>query len=107
MPWRSRGHRRFRWPCLLADELAEPCYRRAAGAPRIWRRDLVPWVTRTNNAARPRCRIDAGRTPVALLSGDYDYSAPPKDGRTLAGLIPGSFFKVMPGLGHFPMCEES
>ncbi|MES0172563.1 alpha/beta hydrolase [Mesorhizobium sp. M0006] len=51
-------------------------------------------------------RIDSARTPVALLSGTYDYSATPEDGARLAKLIPGSLFVTMDGLGHFPMCEH-
>jgi pimeloyl-ACP methyl ester carboxylesterase len=50
--------------------------------------------------------IDTGRVPVSLLTGEYDYSATVEDGRALAGLIPGSRFVPMPGLGHFPMCEH-
>jgi len=51
-------------------------------------------------------RIDARKTPVALLSGTYDYSATPEDGARLAKAIPGSLFIRMDGLGHFPMCEN-
>ncbi|MBN9179749.1 MAG: alpha/beta hydrolase, partial [Microbacterium sp.] len=51
-------------------------------------------------------RIDGARTPIALLSGTYDYSATPEDGARLARLIKGSLFVTMEGLGHFPMCEN-
>ncbi|HRO59273.1 MAG TPA: alpha/beta fold hydrolase, partial [Burkholderiaceae bacterium] len=50
--------------------------------------------------------IDAGRTPLWLLSGDYDYSATPADGRRVAEAIPGARFVEMNGLGHFPMTED-
>lgn len=50
--------------------------------------------------------IDARRTPVYLLTGDYDYSAPPASTERLAAAIRGSEFVVMQGLGHFPMTEN-
>ena len=50
--------------------------------------------------------IDPRRVPVALLTGSYDYSAPPDDARRLADLIPGATFELMPRLGHFPMVED-
>jgi pimeloyl-ACP methyl ester carboxylesterase len=50
-------------------------------------------------------RIDGRKCPVALLSGAYDYSATPEDGRRIAALIPGATVKLMPDLGHFPMIE--
>jgi pimeloyl-ACP methyl ester carboxylesterase len=50
-------------------------------------------------------RIDGTRCPVALLSGAYDYSATPEDGRRIGALIRGATVKLMPDLGHFPMIE--
>lgn len=44
--------------------------------------------------------------PIHLLTGEFDYSASPDDTRRIAGLIKGSVFKTMPGLGHFPMIEH-
>ena len=51
-------------------------------------------------------RIDTARVPLQLLTGEYDYSAPPEQGEELARLIPGAEFRRMPGLGHFPMTED-
>lgn len=95
---------------LMSPLSPESDRRRAAwiysqGAPGIYGGDLAFYSDEFDGAAIAG-KIDAQRTPVALLSGDYDYSATPKDGERLADLIPGSFFKVMPGLGHFPMCEN-
>lgn len=50
-------------------------------------------------------RIDGAKIPVALLSGAYDYSATPEDGRRIGALIRGATVKLMPDLGHFPMIE--
>ncbi|HEY8496731.1 MAG TPA: alpha/beta hydrolase, partial [Limnochordales bacterium] len=38
--------------------------------------------------------------------GEYDYSASPASTRRLAGRIRGCRFRVLPGLGHFPMTED-
>ncbi|MBA3478573.1 MAG: alpha/beta hydrolase, partial [Lautropia sp.] len=51
-------------------------------------------------------RIDTSRTPLWLLTGEYDYSATPADSRRIADAIPGAHFQSMPGLGHFPMVEN-
>jgi pimeloyl-ACP methyl ester carboxylesterase len=95
---------------LMSPLSPESDRRRAAwiysqGGPGIYGGDLAFYSDEFDGAFIAG-RIDARRTPVALLSGDYDYSATPEDGRKLAALIPGSFFRVMPGLGHFPMCEN-
>jgi len=95
---------------LMSPLSPEADRRRAAwiysqGAPGIYGGDLAFYSDEFDGAFIAG-RIDASRTPVALLSGGYDYSATPNDGRKLASLIPGSFFKEMPGLGHFPMCEN-
>lgn len=51
-------------------------------------------------------QVDAAATPVALLSGNYDYSATPEDGARLAKLIPAALHIIMDGMGHFPMIEH-
>jgi pimeloyl-ACP methyl ester carboxylesterase len=50
--------------------------------------------------------IDTSRCQVHLLSGEYDYSAPPSMGEAAHAAIEGSTFEVMHGLGHFPMAEN-
>lgn len=75
------------------------------GGPGIYPGDLAFYSDEFDGAVTAP-RIDAGRTPVALLSGTYDYSATPADGAKLAGLIPGALHLVMDGLGHFPMTEH-
>lgn len=95
---------------LMSPQSPESYRRRAAwiysqGAPGIYGGDLAFYSDEFDGAVIA-AKIDAETTPVALLSGDYDYSATPADGRTLAGLIPGAYFEEMRGLGHFPMCEN-
>lgn len=50
--------------------------------------------------------IDTRRTPLWLMTGDYDYSATPADSRRVAQEIAGAQFTEMQGLGHFPMTED-
>lgn len=75
------------------------------GAPGIYPGDLAFYSDEFDGeVVAPR--IDAAETPVAFLSGTYDYSATPEDGARLSELVPGSLFVTMDGLGHFPMCEN-
>lgn len=51
-------------------------------------------------------KIDTSRCKVALLSGEYDYSATPEMTAAVAKAIVGSHFTLMKGMGHFPMIEN-
>jgi len=51
-------------------------------------------------------RIDTKQCPVLMLTGEYDYSCTPEISRATAAKIPGAEFKVMRGMGHFPMAEN-
>lgn len=75
------------------------------GGPGVYPGDLAFYSDEFDGAVTAPA-IDATRTPVALLSGTYDYSATPADGAKLAALIPGALHIVMEGLGHFPMTEH-
>lgn len=95
---------------LMSPTSPEADRRRAAwiysqGAPGIYPGDLAFYSDEFDGAVVAP-RIDAAKTPVALLCGTYDYSATPADGAKLADLIPGARLTVMEGLGHFPMCEN-
>jgi pimeloyl-ACP methyl ester carboxylesterase len=48
----------------------------------------------------------AGRCPVYLMTGEYDYSCTPQLTRESAARIPGAEAIIMQGLGHFPMSEN-
>ncbi|RJQ76093.1 MAG: alpha/beta hydrolase [Desulfobacteraceae bacterium] len=50
--------------------------------------------------------IDTAQCPLYLLTGAYDYSAPPESTRRLAAKRPGIDMRIMPDLGHFPMTED-
>ncbi|GAB7544697.1 alpha/beta hydrolase [Cupriavidus sp. 8B] len=95
---------------LMSPLSAESDRRRASwiysqGAPGIYTGDLA-FYSDEFDGAEIGPRIDCTETPVVLLCGDYDYSASPADGRKLLEVIPGAHITEMPGLGHFPMCEN-
>lgn len=50
--------------------------------------------------------IDTRLCPLYLLTGEYDYSASPRDTQAAAEKIPGAKVTIMNGLGHFPMSEN-
>jgi pimeloyl-ACP methyl ester carboxylesterase len=50
--------------------------------------------------------IDTARCPLYLLTGEYDYSASPRDTQAAAARIKGAKVTIMQGLGHFPMSEN-
>ena len=50
--------------------------------------------------------IDTGVCPLYMLTGEYDYSASPRDTQAAAAKIPGAKVTIMKGLGHFPMSEN-
>ncbi len=50
--------------------------------------------------------LDTKKCPLHLLTGEYDLSATPELTAALAKLVGATSFKVMEGLGHFPMSES-
>jgi pimeloyl-ACP methyl ester carboxylesterase len=50
--------------------------------------------------------IDTSACPLYLLTGEYDYSASPRDTEAVVARVKGARMTVMKGLGHFPMSEN-
>ena len=50
--------------------------------------------------------IDTNRTPLYLLTGEYDFSCSPADTIRTAKSIPGAKVVEMREVGHFPMSEN-
>lgn len=50
--------------------------------------------------------IDTSVCPLYMLTGEYDYSASPRDTEAAAARIQGAKVTIMKGLGHFPMSEN-
>lgn len=75
------------------------------GAPAVYDGDLA-FYSDDFDAGHHTGKIDALRTPLWLLTGDYDYSATPADTIKVASKIPGAVFAELKGFGHFPMVEN-
>jgi pimeloyl-ACP methyl ester carboxylesterase len=77
----------------------------AAGWPPVFAGDLHYYLE-DHDLTDEAGAIDTSVVAVHVLSGEYDHSAPPEDGRAAADAIPGATFTLMSGLGHFPMSED-
>ena len=75
------------------------------GGPGIFKGDL--YFYRVDSDLRGKLGgIDTQRTPLYLLTGEYDYSCSPEDTVRTAQSIPGAKVTVMKEVGHFPMSEN-
>ena len=83
----------------------ETLWHYAQGGPGVFRGDLH-FYAEEGDLRGKLSRIDTRRCPVALLTGEYDYSCRPEDTRATAAAIPGAQAVIMKGLGHFPMSED-
>jgi pimeloyl-ACP methyl ester carboxylesterase len=95
---------------ITAPQSPEACRRETAwiysqGAPAVFKGDLH-YYTVEHDLAAGAARIDTARTALYVLTGEYDWSSTPAMGEALAAAVPGATFRMMPGLGHFPMCED-
>jgi pimeloyl-ACP methyl ester carboxylesterase len=75
------------------------------GAPAVLKGDLHYYHV-DHDLTLTAEQIDTSRVPVFLLTGEYDYSCTPEMSIELASRIGGARYSTMPGLGHFPMCED-
>lgn len=95
---------------LTAPDSPEACRRETAwvysqGAPAVFKGDLH-YYTVEHDLTALAARIDTTATALYVLTGEYDWSSTPAMGRALAAAVPGATFRLMPGLGHFPMSEH-
>lgn len=73
--------------------------------PGVFRGDL--YFYRVDSDLRGKLGgIDTRRTPLYMLTGEYDFSCSPEDTLRTARSIPGAQAVVMKELGHFPMSEN-
>jgi len=73
--------------------------------PGVFRGDLS-FYTRDDSLIGRLSKIDARKTPVHLLCGEYDLTCTPADAQRTADAIPGATISIMEELGHFPMSEN-
>jgi pimeloyl-ACP methyl ester carboxylesterase len=77
----------------------------ASGWPPAFRGDLYYYVI-DYDLRDTAGEIDTRRTPVHILTGEYDASGTLEHGQAAHQAIPGSTWKAMPDVGHFPMSEN-
>ena len=75
------------------------------GGPGVFTGDLFFYQVEGDIRARIDA-IDTSVCPLYMLTGEYDYSAAPKDTEAAAAKIRGAKVTIMKGLGHFPMSEN-
>jgi pimeloyl-ACP methyl ester carboxylesterase len=92
-------------PLSPENERWETVWHYMQGGPGIFTGDLYFYQVEGDIRSRIGA-IDTKTCPLYLLTGEYDYSASPRDTETAVARIPGARFTVMKGLGHFPMSEN-
>lgn len=73
--------------------------------PRSLRNDLYFWGVENADPARVD-RIDAGKVPLYMYAGEYDFTCPPAHVEESARRIGNVSYAMLEGLGHFPMSEN-
>ena len=92
-------------PLSPEKERWETVWHYMQGGPGIFTGDLYFYQVEGDIRGRIG-EIDTSVCPLYLLTGEYDYSASPKDTEAAAAKIKGAKMTVMKGLGHFPMSEN-
>jgi pimeloyl-ACP methyl ester carboxylesterase len=76
------------------------------GGPGVFTGDLFFYQGAEGDIRSRIGAIDTNVCPLYLLTGEYDYSASPRDTQAAAEQIRGAKVTIMKGLGHFPMSEN-
>jgi pimeloyl-ACP methyl ester carboxylesterase len=92
-------------PLSPRSEVWETVWHYMQGGPGVFTGDLHFY--QVEGDVRERIgEIDTSVCPLYLLTGEYDYSASPRDTQAVADRVKGAKLTVMKGLGHFPMSEN-
>ena len=92
-------------PLSPQAEVWETAWHYMQGGPGVFTGDLYFYQIEGDIRGRIG-EIDTSICPLYLLTGEYDYSASPRDTGAAAAKIKGAKMTVMKGLGHFPMSEN-
>jgi pimeloyl-ACP methyl ester carboxylesterase len=92
-------------PLSPESERWETMWHYMQGGPGVFTGDL--YFYQVDGDIRGRIgEIDTSVCPLYLLTGEYDYSASPRDTEAVVARVKGTRFVLMKGLGHFPMSEN-
>jgi len=92
-------------PLSPEREVWETAWHYMQGGPGVFTGDLFFYQVEGDIRARIGA-IDTSICPLYMLTGEYDYSASPRDTHAAAEHIKGAKVTIMSGLGHFPMSEN-
>jgi pimeloyl-ACP methyl ester carboxylesterase len=92
-------------PLSPPEAVWETVWHYMQGGPGVFTGDLHFYQVEGDIRGR-LAAIDTSRCPLYLLTGEYDYSASPRDSESVAASVKGAKLTVMKGLGHFPMSEN-
>jgi pimeloyl-ACP methyl ester carboxylesterase len=92
-------------PLSPRAEVWETAWHYMQGGPGVFTGDLYFYQVEGDVRARIG-EIDTSVCPLYLLTGEYDYSASPRDSQAVAERVKGAKLTIMKGLGHFPMSEN-
>jgi pimeloyl-ACP methyl ester carboxylesterase len=92
-------------PLSPEKERWETVWHYMQGGPGVFTGDLHFYQVEGDIRGR-LSEIDTRICPLYLLTGEYDYSASPRDTEAVVARVKGARFTVMKGLGHFPMSEN-
>jgi pimeloyl-ACP methyl ester carboxylesterase len=92
-------------PLSPRSEVWETVWQYMQGGPGVFTGDLHFYQVEGDVRGRIG-EIDTSVCPLYLLTGEYDYSASPRDTQAVVDRVRGAKLTVMKGLGHFPMSEN-
>ena len=92
-------------PLSPRSEVWETVWHYMQGGPGVFTGDLHFYQVEGDVRGRIG-EIDTSVCPLYLLTGEYDYSASPRDTQAIVDRVRGAKLTVMKGLGHFPMSEN-
>jgi pimeloyl-ACP methyl ester carboxylesterase len=78
-----------------------------SNAPGIYAGDNAYFMT-AHDLNTDGGRIDAKRTPLFVLAGEFDRSSisPEHGAPAIPALVPGAVYRMLPGLGHFAPSDD-
>jgi pimeloyl-ACP methyl ester carboxylesterase len=92
-------------PLSPPPEVWETVWHYMQGGPGVFTGDLYFYQVEGDIRGR-LADIDTTVCPLYLLTGEYDYSASPRDTEAVVARVKGATLRIMKGLGHFPMSEH-
>ncbi|HEX6156505.1 MAG TPA: alpha/beta hydrolase, partial [Burkholderiales bacterium] len=92
-------------PLSPAPEVWETVWHYMQGGPGVFTGDLYFYQVEGDIRGRIG-EIDTTVCPLYCLTGEYDYSASPRDTEAVVARVKGARFVSMKNLGHFPMSEN-